>query len=126
MKRLLLSLAILASVVLGGAVVLAPAPVFASDAADQVCSGIGAVSGSGCASGNELRNVLRTVINLFSVVVGILAVIMIIVAGFKYVTAAGESSNITSAKQTLIYAIVGLVIASLAQAIVRFVLRNVS
>ena len=49
---------------------------------------------------------------------------MIIFGGFKYITSAGNQENIKSAKQTLIYAILGLVIVALAQVIVRFVLNE--
>ncbi len=55
-------------------------------------------------------------------VIGIVAVVMIMVGGFKYVTAGGDSSNITSAKHTIIYALIGLVIVAMAQFLVQFVL----
>jgi len=52
------------------------------------------------------------------------AVIMIIVGGFRYITSGGDSTRVGGAKNTLIYAIVGLIIVALAQAIVHFVLNN--
>lgn len=64
------------------------------------------------------------VVNLFSIIVGIVSVIMIIYAGFRYVTSGGESNSISSAKNTLIYAIIGLVIVVLAQLIVHYVLNT--
>jgi TRAP-type C4-dicarboxylate transport system permease small subunit len=67
---------------------------------------------------------LKRIINIFSVIVGVIAVIMIIIGGLKYITSGGESSNVSGAKNTIIYAIVGLVIVALAQFIVRFVLSN--
>lgn len=98
-------------------------PVSAQTAADEVCSGIASASGSGCNGSNAtLNNVIRNVINIFSVVIGIVAVVMIMVSGFKFITAGGDSGKVGSAKTTLTYAIVGLVIVGLAQAIVRFVL----
>ncbi len=122
MKRILLTLGILSGFVFAGSALVAPAPVLAS-AKDQVCQGIGAVDGSGnCTRDNSLTNIIRTIINIFSMVVGIVAVIMIMVAGFKYITANGDSGNLTSAKQTLIYAIIGIVVVALSQFIVRFVL----
>ncbi len=51
---------------------------------------------------------------------------MIIIGGLKYITSAGESSNVTSAKNTIMYAIIGLVIVALAQFIVRFVFERVT
>lgn len=69
-----------------------------------------------------VNNLITSIINIFSVVVGIIAVIMIIFGGFRYITSGGDSGNISSAKQTIIYAVVGLIIVALAQVIVRFVL----
>jgi uncharacterized membrane protein len=69
-----------------------------------------------------VSGLLRTVINVFSWIVGVIAVIMIIVGGLKYITSGGDSGNVSSAKNTILYALVGLVIVALAQFIVRFVL----
>jgi hypothetical protein len=54
------------------------------------------------------------------------AVIMIIVGGLKYITSGGDSNNVSSAKSTIIYAIIGLVVVALAQFIVQFVLNKVT
>jgi lysylphosphatidylglycerol synthetase-like protein (DUF2156 family) len=98
--------------------------VSAQTSADQVCAGIATASGTGCNGSNTtLNNVVANGVNILSVVIGITAVVMIMVAGFKYVTAQGDASSISSAKNTLIYAIIGLVIVVLAQSIVHFVLH---
>lgn len=89
----------------------------ASSAKGQVLYGA-KQSGTDCGGG--VKNVISVVITTLSVVVGIVAVIMIIVSGFKYVTSSGDSGKISNAKTTLIYAIVGIVIAVLAQVIVNF------
>jgi hypothetical protein len=124
MKRFILAVTILFSTLFMGATVT-PAYV-AADAKSEICKGVGAASGSGgCVNDGSLSRVVRVIINLFSVIIGIVAVIMIMVAGFKYVTANGDSGNLSSAKNTLIYAIVGLVIVALAQFIVKFVLDKV-
>lgn len=73
----------------------------------------------------DVGELVRDVINIFSIVVGAVAVIMIIVGGFKYITSGGDSSNIGSAKNTILYAIVGLIIVAIAQAVVQFVLSEV-
>jgi hypothetical protein len=73
-------------------------------------------------SGSKLTGIIKAVINIVSVIVGVVAVIMIIFGGLKYITSGGDSSNVSSAKNTIIYAIIGLVIVALAQFIVRFVL----
>ncbi len=74
---------------------------------------------------DRLNNLIRAFINIFSVIVGIIAVIMIIIGGFKFITSAGDTGKITSAKHTVIYALVGLIIVALAQFIVRFVLSKI-
>jgi hypothetical protein len=73
----------------------------------------------------KVQDIVTDVINFFSVIVGIVAVVMIIWGGFKYITSGGDSGNITSAKNTIIYAIIGLVIVAFAQFIVQFVLDQV-
>ncbi|MDB5169976.1 MAG: hypothetical protein JWN82_372 [Candidatus Saccharibacteria bacterium] len=73
-----------------------------------------------------IQDIASKVVNFLSVIVGVVAVIMIIVGGFRYITSGGDSSNVSGAKNTLIYAIVGLIIVALAQFIVHFVLDNVT
>jgi len=58
-------------------------------------------------------------------VVGIVSVIMIIYGGFKYISSGGDSGNVQSAKNTIIYAVIGLVVVAMAQFIVQFVLNKV-
>lgn len=104
----------------------APSAAFASTPQEEVCKGVGAGSGTGnCTSSISLTTVIRNVVNIFSIVIGIVAVIMIMVGGFKYITSGGDTSNITSAKHTIVYAVIGLVVAALSQFIVWFVLDNV-
>jgi cytochrome bd-type quinol oxidase subunit 2 len=75
-------------------------------------------------STDKVNTLITQIINIFSVVVGIVAVIMIIYGGLKYITSGGDSGNVTGAKNTILYAIIGLVIVALAQFIVRFVLAK--
>jgi Type IV secretion system pilin len=65
---------------------------------------------------------LTAVINILSVIVGIAAVIMIILGGLKYVTSGSNPQDVASARERIIYALVALVIAALAQVIVRYVI----
>ena len=69
---------------------------------------------------------LRKTINIISVIVGVIAVIMIIFGGFRYITSGGQPEKVTGAKNTILYGIVGLIIVAVAQIIVRFVLREVT
>jgi hypothetical protein len=75
---------------------------------------------------DKINNLIRRVINLLSLVVGIVAVIMIIIGGLRYITSGGSDTGVTSAKNTILYAIIGLIIVALAQLLVRFVLRQVT
>lgn len=94
---------------------------------DGLCTGSNlSFTEEGCAdaegSGARLNDLIKDIINVVSIVVAIVAVIMIIFGGLKYITSGGESSNVSSAKNTIIYAIIGLVVVALAQFVVRFVL----
>ncbi len=134
MKRLLFPL--LALTVIAGAVLgLQAAPVSAlGDGGDalqivassktDVCNGIGLAGGNCGDKGAGVSKVIKAAINILSLIVGVAAVIMIIVGGLKYITSGGDSSGVASAKSTVIYAIVGLIIVAMAQAIVYFVLNQ--
>ena len=89
---------------------------------DVTTGGTCDVAGSGQEAASSVNNIIETVINIFSIVVGFVSVIMIIIGGLKYITSGGDSGNITGAKNTILYAIIGLVIVALAQIIVQFVL----
>lgn len=103
------------------------ATTFKQDACDGISQlgGSNPCSDSGQAANNKLSDTMATIVNLLSYIVGIVAVIMVIVAGFKYITSGGDSAKVSSAKSTLVYAIVGLIIVALAQFIVHFVLGNI-
>jgi cytochrome bd-type quinol oxidase subunit 2 len=75
-------------------------------------------------SNSAISTDARKLVDLFSIVVGAVSVIMIIYGGFRYITSGGDSGRVGNAKNTLIYAIVGLVIVALAQVIVHFVLNQ--
>lgn len=86
----------------------------------QVLQGVGQ-AGSRC-NDRGVPKALKTVVNILSYLVGAIAVIMIIISGFKYVTSAGNPDSVSSAKSTLVYALIGVAIAVLAQFFVSFVL----
>jgi len=79
---------------------------------------------SGVDAGDKLNSLIKQVVNIFSAVVGVVAVIMIIVGGFRYITSGGDTGNVTTAKNTILYAIIGLVVVVFAQFIVKFVLTR--
>lgn len=94
----------------------------ATDSKGQVLQGIGETGGD--CSGTDVNNTIQAAVEILSIVVGIAAVIVIIVSGLKYITSGGDSGKVSSAKSTLVYALVGLAIAALAQFLVHFVLTQ--
>jgi hypothetical protein len=102
------------------------------DIQNSLCAGANLDVTSNCQSGitgqdatDTINDIIADVINIFSLIVGIVSVIMIIVGGFRYITSGGDSNNVSSAKNTILYAIIGLIIVALAQSIVRFILGRV-
>lgn len=68
--------------------------------------------------------IFTSITNLMLFVVGAISVIMIIIGGLRYVVSGGNSGNITAAKNTILYAVVGLIIAIMAYAVINFVLES--
>ena len=126
MKRIRLFMAALAVFVGLGAAV--PTVALAANSKHTVCQALG--SDPNCETNphgtTSVNKIIKAIVNVLSWVVGVMSVIMIIVGGFRYVTAGGDSNRVTAAKNTLIYAIVGLVVAVSAQTIVHFVLNQVT
>lgn len=98
----------------------------------DVCEGLALTGGGGCGPDAEaeadrrVATVIQAIINILSLVVGVLAVIFIIIGGLKYITSSGDANNTQSAKNTILFALVGLVIVALAQVLVRFVLGRLA
>jgi hypothetical protein len=74
----------------------------------------------------EDGGIIRNVINILLFVIGIIAVIMLIVGGIRYVVSGGDQNAVQGAKNTILYAIIGIVVAFLAFAAVRFVTTNLN
>ena len=70
--------------------------------------------------------VVTTITNILLFVVGALSVVMLIIGGLRYVISGGNSTAVTAAKNTILYAIVGLVIAFLAYAAINFVINTLA
>lgn len=108
-----------------------PAYAVETDVEAGLCSGAKIALGeTACTDNGEastgVSNLIKQVINIISVVVGVVAVIMIIIGGLRYITSGGDSSSVSNAKNTILYAIVGLVVVALAQLIVRFVIARLA
>lgn len=116
-KQFVLMFAVVAG---AGTAVLPAAPV----AAINVFQQCGANADSAvCKSKNDKASpMVQTVINILLFVLGMIAVIMIIVGGIRYTVSNGNSASTKEAKDTILYAIVGLIVAIMAYTIVNFVL----
>lgn len=91
------------------------------------CQGI-ALTGGHCGGGGQqgINRILKVILNIISAIAGLIAVIMIIIAGIKFSTSGGDGQKLATAKSTLTYAIVGLIVVAISQIIVRFVIGNVT
>ena len=126
MKRKLFTIAAL-STALTLSFFSAPLTFAVTSAENPVQAGVDAARGTGQPA--ELfgdGGVITTVTNTLLFVVGALSVIMIIWGGLRYATSAGNSASVTAAKNTIVYAIVGLLIAFLAFAAVNWILGTLS
>lgn len=74
---------------------------------------------------DSLMTRVTKVINVVLGALGIIAVVVIIIGAISFITSQGDSSKVTKARNTILYGIVGLVIALLAYAIVNFVLKGI-
>lgn len=123
-----------------GIMLLIPALVlgvsFAAPVANAACdpNSMTLSSGADCAQGTDQPGTLfgnggdeglfKKVVSIMLFIVGAVAVIMLILGGIKYVTSGGAQDKVTSAKNTIMYAIIGIVVAVLAYAVVNFVITG--
>ncbi|MFO0971745.1 MAG: pilin [Candidatus Saccharimonadales bacterium] len=124
-KSVLIGIVMMAVTLLAGSTLSVYAQVSVNDG---VCDGLtaaGVECGSSGASGDEIKPAIQTIVDILSIIVGTVSVIMIIVGGFRYVISNGDSNGLASAKNTILYAIVGLAVVIFAQVIVRFVYSTV-
>lgn len=136
-RRMLVVMAVLGSFLVP---VLAPLPGLsgtggvasaATDILGKACNGEGANSAAcrGRTGQDPLTGpsgVLNTVTNIMAWIAGVAAVIFLVVGGIKYITAAGAPAEVQKAKETIIYALIGLIVIVLARAIITFVLGSIN
>jgi hypothetical protein len=131
-KKLLSAAILLPAMVLSFGVLVQPAPAHA--AFDK-----GLQDGANSAQGKDQQGdasslfgdgsnggVFRTITNVALFLIGAISVIMLIYGGVRYTVSGGDSSQVTAAKNTILYAIVGIVVAILAYAVVNFVIGSFS
>ena len=124
MKKSIISIAIMTCAVFGASVLSTTS--LPGSASAQVSEGINTATTSEM-KGKSIdgdKGLIKTVVNVLLWAVGILSVIMIIFSGFRYITSAGDTSKTKSAQSTLIYSVVGLIVAIMAWAIVNMVINR--
>lgn len=90
-------------------------------AKNSVCAALNDCNDQGAGVGS----ILKLVLNVLSVLIGFVAVVMIIYNGFRFVASGGEASKVASARSGIVYALIGVAIAALAQIMVHFVIHQV-
>lgn len=131
-KQLLLGAFAVPVMVLGAGLVLTPSATVEAQGFDK-----GMLDGANSAQGKDQQGdaatlfgeggqggIFRTITNVLLFLIGAISVIMLIVGGIRYVVSGGDSTAVTNAKNTILYAIVGVVVAILAYAVVNFVIGS--
>ncbi len=131
-KRILSAVLLIPALVLG-------ASLFAQTAPAHATFDMGLQDGANSAQGKDQQGdasslfgqggqggIFRTITNVMLFLIGAISVIMLIIGGIRYVVSGGDSSAVTAAKNTILYAIVGVVVAILAYAVVNFVIGSFS
>jgi hypothetical protein len=113
--------------VLIAALALIPVSALAETPQAAACRGArGNLSSDGDCVGadgiNAFEGGLKSIANILIFAVGAVAVLMVIIGGLRYALSGGDASGIKSAKDTILYAIVGVVVAALSYAVVNFVI----
>lgn len=97
---------------------LADASGIIGGSASQAC-------GSSCNTGTTVGSVFTSVSNVLIFLVGAVSVIMIILGALKYVMSQGDAKAAADGKNTILYAVIGIVVAIASFAIVNFVIKNI-
>lgn len=111
---------------LGISAALLPVSVGAVDVLNQACNGN--TSNPVCQNASDgeraLSDQVRNITNALMFILGAIAVIVIVIGGIMYVVSAGDPGKAKTAKDTILYAVVGLIVALMAGAIVNFTVTN--
>lgn len=114
------------SLILTGLILTIGLALVTAPVASAACTGSGIRDGIDCAPESQksqtVQGGVKTTVNTLLFIVGIASVIVIIIGGLRYILSGGNSASINSAKDTILYAVIGIVVALLGYAIVNFTL----
>ena len=122
MKRLFLFIiGSIVTVAVGAA--LLGAPVGAQLGQGGAQGGVDAARGEGVPTNltNGDDSLVSLIINVMLYAIGVVSVVMLIIGGFRYVVSGGQKEAVTAAKNTILYAIIGLLVAIFAYPIIKFI-----
>lgn len=108
---------------------VAPDAFAASCDAGNLTIDSGAACGAGTGAAENLfgdDSIFKSITNILLFLIGAISVIMLIIGGIRYVISGGDQNQVTSAKNTILYAIIGIVVAFLAYAAVNFVTQSLA
>lgn len=130
MKKSIKIIALALSTIILSVIALNSLPVFAdcSDVCDPSCKvadSVKAAAGCNASTNDKLPNVVQGILNAIIAVAGVIAVVFVVKGGVDYITSAGDAGKLKKAKDTILYAVIGLVICALAFAIVNFVIIQI-
>jgi hypothetical protein len=131
MKLKLIKLATLILISIFGFSIIATTPAFAdcSNVCNSDCNVTQSVKdAAGCGNTAQEDNLPTVIVNILNAIIGVsglVAVVFIIVGGVQYMTSTGDASKTKRAKDTILYAVIGLIVCVLAFAIVNFVIYNI-
>ena len=119
MKKMLVALGFIFGIVAMGSIV--PLSSVYADSKDAVCAGAGVdCDKTDTAISDNVKSALR----VFQIIIGVLAIFYMVYAGMKFITSSGSSDGVKTAKNTILYASIGLIIVILSEGIIQFVLRR--
>lgn len=121
--RIITSFALVATVVVAPLASVSPA-FAANNTVDQACAGVHAAGGNGSCGTDAFEGFLGKIVNILIFIIGAISVIMIIVGGLRYVLSGGDQNSIKAGKDTVLYAVIGLLVSMMAYAIVKFVIGS--
>ena len=103
-------------------------PVLAQIGQGGAQGGVNAARGDGVPTNltNGEDSLVSKIINIMLYAIGVVSVVMLIIGGFRYVISGGQKESVTAAKNTILYAIIGLLVALFAYPIIKFVLDAVT
>ena len=134
-KRLIISLVLVTTGFMGLSFAIPAASVSAADifpvcqsgtaTTTDVCKSVAKQGGDTSANNNPILKILKTVISVLSYIIGIASVIVIIIAGIQMIVGGDNPQTVETARNMVLYALVGVAVAVLSQTIVVFVLKNI-